>query len=75
MIAAVELVHDRATREPWPWQERRGWRIHRHGARARRAAASARHGGVFHAALCHHAEREIDRMVEVAFEGIEQACA
>jgi adenosylmethionine-8-amino-7-oxononanoate aminotransferase len=30
MILAIELVQDRATRKPWPWQERRGLRIHRH---------------------------------------------
>src|SRR3954463_9947628 len=31
MILAIELVRDRDTREPFPWQERRGLRIHRHG--------------------------------------------
>ncbi|MGH8294664.1 MAG: adenosylmethionine--8-amino-7-oxononanoate transaminase, partial [Steroidobacteraceae bacterium] len=30
MIVAVELVRDKATREPYPWQERRGLRIYRH---------------------------------------------
>jgi len=31
MIAAVETVRDKAAREPWPWQERRGQRVYRHG--------------------------------------------
>ena len=31
MIAAVELVRDRATREPFPAAERRGLRVYRHG--------------------------------------------
>ena len=31
MIAAVELVKDRSTREPFPAEERRGLRIYRHG--------------------------------------------
>ena len=30
MILAVELVKDRASRAPWPWQERRGLRFYRH---------------------------------------------
>ncbi len=30
MIAAVEMVRDKATREPYPWQERRGLAIYRH---------------------------------------------
>lgn len=31
MIAAVELVRDRATREPFDWRERRGLKVYRHG--------------------------------------------
>ncbi len=31
LIAAVELVRDRATREPFPAAERRGLRVYRHG--------------------------------------------
>lgn len=30
MILAVELVADKATRTPYPWQERRGLRVYRH---------------------------------------------
>ena len=30
MILAIELVRDKATREPYPWQERRGLRVFRH---------------------------------------------
>jgi adenosylmethionine---8-amino-7-oxononanoate aminotransferase len=33
MILAVEMVRDKATREPYPWQERRGLRVYRHGLR------------------------------------------
>lgn len=29
MIAAIELVQDKAARVPYPWQERRGLRVHR----------------------------------------------
>jgi adenosylmethionine-8-amino-7-oxononanoate aminotransferase len=30
MILAIEMVQDRATRHPFPWQERRGLRVYRH---------------------------------------------
>ena len=31
MILAIELVADRASRTPYPWQERRGLAVYRHG--------------------------------------------
>ena len=31
MIVAVELVKDKASRQAYPWQERRGLRIYQHG--------------------------------------------
>jgi adenosylmethionine---8-amino-7-oxononanoate aminotransferase len=31
MILAIELVRDRARREPFPWQERRGLKVYQHG--------------------------------------------
>ncbi len=31
MILAIEMVKDKQTREPYPWQERRGLRVYRHG--------------------------------------------
>ncbi len=31
MILAIEMVADRAGRKPYPWQERRGLRVYRHG--------------------------------------------
>jgi adenosylmethionine-8-amino-7-oxononanoate aminotransferase len=30
MVLAVEMVRDKKTREPYPWQERRGMRVYRH---------------------------------------------
>jgi adenosylmethionine-8-amino-7-oxononanoate aminotransferase len=30
MILAIELVRDKATHEPYPWRERRGYRAYRH---------------------------------------------
>ena len=31
MILAIELVQDKATRSPYPWQQRRGLHVYRHG--------------------------------------------
>jgi len=31
MILAIEMVRDRATRQPYPWQERRGLAVYQHG--------------------------------------------
>ena len=31
MILAIEMVQDKASRTPFPWQERRGLRVYRHG--------------------------------------------
>ncbi len=31
MITAIELVKDRATKEPFPWQQRRGLEVYRYG--------------------------------------------
>ncbi len=31
MIVAIEMVRDKTTREPWPWQQRRGLEVYRHG--------------------------------------------
>ena len=31
MILAIELVQDKASRTPYPWQERRGLRVYQHG--------------------------------------------
>ncbi len=30
MILAIEMVKNKATRQPYPWQERRGQRVYRH---------------------------------------------
>jgi adenosylmethionine-8-amino-7-oxononanoate aminotransferase len=72
MIVAVELVRDKATREPYPWQERRGLRIHRHALS--RGVLLRPIGTVLYFmppyVITHE---EIDLMVEVAREGIELA--
>jgi adenosylmethionine-8-amino-7-oxononanoate aminotransferase len=34
MILAIELVQDKVTRTPYPWQERRGLRVYQHALAA-----------------------------------------
>jgi adenosylmethionine-8-amino-7-oxononanoate aminotransferase len=74
MILAIELVKDRATRTPWPWQERRGLRIHRHalsqGALLRPLGTTI----YFMPPYVIEAD-EIALLARVATEGVEIACA
>jgi adenosylmethionine-8-amino-7-oxononanoate aminotransferase len=72
MIAAIELVRNRATREPFPSAERRGLRVYRHGLE--RGVVLRPLGNVvyFMPPFC-VTENEIDFMVDVAIEGIAQA--
>ena len=74
MIAAVELVKDRRTREPFPAAERRGLRVYRHGLE--RGVVLRPLGNVvyFMPPFCITPD-EIDFMVEVAAEGIGRAVA
>ncbi len=72
MILAVEMVRDRHTREPFPWQERRGLTVYRH----------ALENGVLLRPLGNVVyfmppyvieEAEIDLIARVAIEGIDRA--
>jgi len=72
MIAAVELVQDKATRTPFPWQERRGLAIYRHGLE--RGALLRPLGNVSYLMPPYViTEDQIDFLVEVMREGIERA--
>ncbi|NNG13432.1 MAG: aminotransferase class III-fold pyridoxal phosphate-dependent enzyme, partial [Halobacteria archaeon] len=31
MILAIEMVQDKRSRKPYPWEERRGLKVYRHG--------------------------------------------
>jgi adenosylmethionine-8-amino-7-oxononanoate aminotransferase len=72
MIAAIELVRDKATREPFPAMERRGLRVYRHGLE--RGVVLRPLGNVvyFMPPYCITPD-EIDLMVDVAIEGIGKA--
>jgi adenosylmethionine-8-amino-7-oxononanoate aminotransferase len=74
MILAIEVVKDRATREPWPWQERRGLRIYRHALE--RGALIRPLGTTVYFMPPYVIEPEqIELLARVATEGIELACA
>jgi adenosylmethionine-8-amino-7-oxononanoate aminotransferase len=74
MILAIELVKDRATRTPFPWQERRGLRIYRHalenGALLRPLGTT-----VYFMPPYVIEQGEIELLARVATEGIGIACA
>ncbi len=74
MILAIELVRDRATRTPYPWQERRGRRI---GQLALSRGVLLRPLGdvVYFMPPYVVDEDEIALMVRAAAEGIERVCA
>ena len=72
MIVAIELTADKATRAPYPWQERRGLAIYRHALT--RGVLLRPIGNVVYFMPPYVITRaEIDLIVEVALEGIERA--
>ncbi len=72
LIAAVELVRDRATREPFPAHERRGLRVYRHGLAHGMLLRPL--GNVVYFMPPYVIEPEqIDMMVRVARDGIAEA--
>lgn len=74
MIAAIELVRDKATRSTWPWQERRGRILHQH-ALTRGVLLRPLDNVLYFMPPYVITPAQIDLMVEVAVEGIERACA
>ena len=72
MIVAIELARDKATREPYPWQERRGLALYRHAIE--RGVLLRPVGNVVYFMPPYViSTEEIDLMVDVAREGIEKA--
>ena len=74
MILAIELVKDRGSRTPWPWQERRGLRIYRH-ALERGALIRPLGTTVYFMPPYVVGPEEIELLARVTTEGIELACA
>jgi len=72
MIVAIELVKDKAAREAYPWQERRGLPIYRHGLN--KGVLLRPLGNVVYFMPPYViTPEEIHLMADVAWEGIEHA--
>ncbi|HET7176639.1 MAG TPA: adenosylmethionine--8-amino-7-oxononanoate transaminase [Gammaproteobacteria bacterium] len=74
MILAMEMVKDRKTKEAYPWQERRGLKVYRHGLK--RGVLLRPVGNVVYFMPPYViTPEEIDFMAQVAAEGIALATA
>ena len=72
MILAIEMVKDKKTRAPYDWQERRGLAVYRHGL-ANEALLRPLGNVVYFMPPYVINESEIDRLVKVAWAGIDRA--
>ncbi|MCP5339814.1 MAG: adenosylmethionine--8-amino-7-oxononanoate transaminase [Steroidobacteraceae bacterium] len=72
MIVAVEVVRDRASREPFPWQERRLLRVYRH-ALSRGVLLRPLGNVIYFMPPYVVTPEEIELMARVAHEGLELA--
>ncbi len=74
MILAIEMVKDKQTREPYPWQERRGLRVYEYGLKHQMLLRPL--GNVIYFMPPYViTDDEIDLMIKVAIEGINEATA
>ena len=74
MIAAIELVADKASRTPFPATDRRGLRVYRHGLENGALLRPLGNIVYFMPPYC-ITEGEIDFMIDTAVSGIEKAVA
>jgi adenosylmethionine-8-amino-7-oxononanoate aminotransferase len=72
MILAIEMVKDKRTREPYPWQERRGLRVYQHGL-ANGALLRPLGSVVYFMPPYVITEEQIDFLAQVAWDGIRAA--
>lgn len=69
MILAIEMVKDKASKTPWPWEERRGLRVYQH-ALQHQALLRPLGPVVYFMPPYVIQEEEIDHLAKVAWEGI-----
>jgi len=74
MILAIEIVKDRASKQAFPWEERRGLRIYRH-ALERGVLLRPLGTTIYFMPPYVIGPDEIDLMARVATEGVDLACA
>jgi adenosylmethionine-8-amino-7-oxononanoate aminotransferase len=70
MILAIECLRDKAAREPWPWQERRGRLAYRH-ALARGVLLRPLGETIYCMPPYVLGEAEVDLMIDVAAECVD----
>ena len=73
MILAIEMVKDKATREPFPWQERRGLKVYQHALKNQALLRPLGNVTYFMPPYVIKPE-EIDHLADVAWQGIQLAC-
>lgn len=74
MILAIEMVKNKSARETYPWQERRGLKVYRHGLK-RGALLRPLGNTIYFMPPYVINKEEIKLMVEIAGEGIDIATA
>jgi adenosylmethionine-8-amino-7-oxononanoate aminotransferase len=72
MILAIEMVKDKASKTPYPWQERRGMRVYRHALQHQALLRPLGNITYFMPPYVITAE-QIDWLADIAWHGIEQA--
>jgi adenosylmethionine-8-amino-7-oxononanoate aminotransferase len=69
MILAIEMVKDKATKTPYPWQERRGLKVYQHGLE-NQALLRPLGSVVYFMPPYIITEEQIEHLAKVAWEGI-----
>ncbi len=72
MILAMELVKDKRTREPYPWQERRGLKVYQY-ALSKGVLLRPLGNVIYFMPPYVITESELERLAEVAWEGVGHA--
>ena len=72
MVLAIEMVKDKATKEAYPWQERRGIRVYQHALK-NQAMLRPLGSVVYFMPPYVITPEQIDHLASVAWEGIQLA--
>lgn len=73
MVAAVEMVQDKANKTPFPWQQRRGLKVYQHGLKNEVLLRPLGNVTYFMPPYI-ITDEELELMVNTAWEGINLAC-
>ena len=72
MVLAIEMVKNKKTREPYPWQERRGLRVFEHGLK-NQALLRPLGNVIYFMPPYIISESEIEHLANIAWEGVQLA--